>query len=242
MAVFMAAALDGITLAQRPQVWVEALRDQLLAIPITSNIDPTPCRQHIRLVFDVAFSNSSAVLASPVLSPSEKLQRLQILYIIPAYRTTQTHLEELSKVQLMPDTDLNFKLQAIGLVISHMGVYIWDFKEILAWIKGEFKKDKYSIFTNTDSLGDIGDEAIFALVEKRQHYLSLYENFQPYATHYFIEAEIAEISQQVATKEIPKDLADTLIFQLKKFLPNAIDGFRSESDRHYDNYSKSESK
>jgi hypothetical protein len=135
MAVLMAAVMNGIGLRQRPQGAREALRDQVLAIPMAEGIDPTPYRQGIRLGFEAACGNTSAVLESPVLSAPEKLQFLEILYSSGSFLSAQATHEELSKLRLMPKTSRDFKLQAIGLILNHGTASSTQFKEILAWLK-----------------------------------------------------------------------------------------------------------
>jgi sugar diacid utilization regulator len=240
MAVFIAAVMSGINLRQRPQGEREALRDQVLAIPMEEGINPTPYRQRMRLVFDAATTNTSAVLESPVLSASEKLQLLEILYIFEPYLNPLEVHEELSKVRLRPNTSRDFKVKAIGLLLNHGQASSTQFKEILAWLKGEFATDTHTVFTNPDTLGNITDEEIYALAEQRQQYLSLYQNFGSHMTRDFIQAEIARINQQVMTKEIPEDFAATLIFQLRQFLSTAAIGTTVKDHGRYD--SKSESK
>jgi hypothetical protein len=240
MAVLMAAVMNGIGLRQRPQGAREALRDQVLAIPMAEGIDPTPYRQGIRLGFEAACGNTSAVLESPVLSAPEKLQFLEILYSSGSFLSAQATHEELSKLRLMPKTSRDFKLQAIGFVLNHGQASSTQFKEILTWLKGEFITDPHTVFTNLATLGDIGDSAIYALTTQRDQYLALYQNFRPHMTRDFIQTEIAEISQQVATKEMPEDFGATLIFQLGQFLSTAVIDTAVKDDRQFDR--KSESK
>jgi hypothetical protein len=240
MTVFMTVVLSRVALIYLRQEAREALCNQVLAIPMAEGIDPTPYRQGIRLGFEAACGNTSAVLESPVLSAPEKLQVLEILYSSGRFLSAQATHEELSKLRLMPKTSLDFKLQAIGFILNHGQVSSTQFKEILTWLKGEFKTDKHTVFTNPATLGDIGDEAIYALVEQRQQYLALYQNFQPRMRRYFIQAEMAEISQQVLTKEIPEDFGATLIFQLQQFLSTAEIESDVEDELEFD--SKSESK
>ncbi|WP_168920739.1 hypothetical protein [Polaromonas vacuolata] len=246
MAVFTAAVMSGINLLQRPLEDREALRDQLLAIPMAEGIDPGPYRQHMRLGFDAACSNTAAVIESQFLPAREKLQLLEIIYSLGEFLSTQTTQEELSKIRLITNISRDFKLQAIGLILNHGQAIEIQFKEILAWLKGEFKKDPHTVFTNPATLGDIGDEAIYALAEQRQQYLTLYQNFRPHMTCDFIQAEIAHINLSVLEKEMPADFGATLIFQLRQFLPIAMIDSDSDSDsdvkddRQYDR--KSESK
>ncbi|QJC55808.1 hypothetical protein HC248_01091 [Polaromonas vacuolata] len=222
MAVFMAAVMSGINLRQRPQEWREALHEQLLAIPTAERIDPTLYRQCLRLGFDAACGNTSAVLKSPVLTAPEKLQLLEILYISSAVTNAQATHEHLSKVLLTPKTTRDFKLQAIGLIFHHGKPSYFQFKAILTWLKREFKTDTQTVFTNPAAIGDIGDEAIYALADQRQQYLALYQNFRPHMTRDFIQLEIAQINRQVAAEEIPEDFGATLIFQLRQFLSPAV--------------------
>jgi hypothetical protein len=240
MAVCIAAVMNGIGIRQRPQERREALRNQLLLIPLATGNDPALYRQHIRLGFDAACGNTSAVLVSPVLSAPEKLQLLEILYSSEKFLSAQVAQEELSKVRLTPNISRDFKLQTIGLILNHGQATRTQFKEILTWLKGEFETDTYTVFTNPATLGDIGDSAIYALATQRDQYFSLYQNFRPHMTHAFIQAEIAEISQQVLTKEIPEDFGATLIFQLRQFLSTAKIDAGVSDDGQYDR--KSESK
>jgi hypothetical protein len=240
MAMLMAAAMNGIGLRQHPQETREALFNQLLAIPLAEGIDPTLWRQHMRLGLDAACSSTSEVLDSQVLSAPEKLKLLEIIYISSEVMTGQATHEELLKVRLMPNTSRDFKVKAIGLLLNHGQASSTQFKEILAWLKGEFATDTHTVFTNPATLGDIGDEAIYALTEQRQQYLSLYQNFGPHMTRDFIQEEIAHINLRVTAEEMPRDFGETLIFQLRQILPPAVISTAVKDDRQYDR--KSESK
>jgi hypothetical protein len=143
-------------------------------------------------------------------------------------------------VRLTPNISRDFKLQTIGLILNHGQATRTQLKEILTWLKGEFETDTYTVFTNPAALGDIGDSAIYALTTQRDQYLALYQNFRPHMTRDFIQTEIAEISQQVLTKEMPEDFGATLIFQLRQFLSTAKIDAGVSDDGQYDR--KSESK
>jgi hypothetical protein len=240
MAVLTTAVMSGIDIRNHPRDEREALRDQLLAMPLAEGIDPEPYRQRVRLGFDAACGNTSAMLESPVLSAPEKLQLLETLYSSRGFLSDQLAQQELSKIRLMPNTSRDFKLQAIGLILNHGQASSTQFKEILTWLKGEFETDKHTVFTNPATLGDIGDEAIYALAEQRQQYLSLYQNFGTHMTRDFIQEEIAQINQRVTAEEIPRDFGETLIFQLQQFLSTARTNTGIEDNRQFD--SKSESK
>jgi hypothetical protein len=240
MAVFIAAVMSGFNLWQRPLGAREALRDQLLAIPMAEGIDPTLYRQHMRLGFDIACGNTGAVIGNQVLSEPEKLQLLEVIYQSPGFLNAQVTQENLLRVESTLKTSRDFKLQAIGLLLNHGQATSDQFKKILTWLKGEFKTDKHTVFTDPATLGDIGDTAIYALTEQRQQYLALYQNYRPHMTRDFIQAEIAHINHQVTTKEIPEAFGSILIFQLRQFLPTAKIDAGVNDDGRYD--SKSESK
>ncbi|WP_168920740.1 hypothetical protein [Polaromonas vacuolata] len=240
MAVFLAAVMSGFNLWQHPLEEREALRDQLLAIPLAEGIDPTLYRQHMQLGFDAACGNTVAVIESKFLPAPEKLQLIEIIYSSREFLSAQVTQEELSKIQFTPHMSREFKLQAIELLLNHGKANSSQFKGILTWLKGEFKTDKHTVFTNPVTFGNISDTEIYALAEQRQQYLALYQNFRPHMTRDFIQAEIAEISQQVSTKEMPEDFGATLIFQLRQFLSTAKIDAGVNDDGRYD--SKSESK
>jgi hypothetical protein len=234
MAVCMAAVMSGTDLWRLPLRAREALRNQVWAIPMAEGIDPTPYRQSMRLGFDAACGNTSAVLVSQDLSAPEKLQLLEIIYSSREFLSAQTTQENLSRVLETPYISRDFKLQAIGLILNHGQANSFQFKAILTWLKGEFKTDTHTVFTNPATLGVIGDEAIYALAEQRQQYLTLYQNFRPHMTHDFIHAEIAHINLRVLGKEMPEDFGATLIFQLQQFLSTAKIGAGVSDDGQYD--------
>ncbi|WP_168921612.1 hypothetical protein [Polaromonas vacuolata] len=240
MAVFTTAVMSGIDIRNHPRDVREALRNQLLAIPMAEGIDPEPYRQRMRLGLDAACGNTYTVLESPVLSVPEKLQLLETLYSSRGFLSAQLAQQELSKIRLMPNTSRDFKLQVIGLILNHGQASSTQFKEILTWLKGEFETDTHTVFTNPETLGDITDEQIYALAEQRQQYLSLYQNFGTHMTHDFIQEEIAQINLRVTAEEIPRDFGETLIFQLRQFLSTVGTNTGVKDDRQFD--SKNESK
>jgi hypothetical protein len=240
MAVLTTAVMSGINIRQRPQGEREALRDQLLAIPLAEEIDPTLYRKRMRLGFDVACGNTSAVIDSQDLSDPEKLQLLEVIYCSPGFLTAQATQENFSKMLLAPNISRDFKLQAIGLILNHGRANPFQLKTALTWLKGEFKKDTYTVFTSLGDTGDIGDAAIYALAVQRQQYLSLYRNFQPHMTYSFIQTEIENIHFRVAIKEVPENFGTTLIFQLQQFLSTAGLDTAAKDDRKFEK--KSESK
>jgi hypothetical protein len=244
MAVFIAAVMSGINLWERPLRERIDLRDQLMARPMAEGIDPAPYRQLIRLGFDAACGNTAAVIESQVLPASEKLQLLEILYASKGFQgsflSAQATQENLSMVLLTPHLSRNFKLQAIGLILTHGQANSFQFKTILTWLKGEFKTDAQTVFTNPAALGEIGDAAIYALAEQRQQYLALYQNFRPHMTRDFIQEEIAHINLRVTAKEMPEDFGATLIFQLQQFLSNVRTISAFEDERKHDRKNRSE--
>jgi hypothetical protein len=240
MAVFLAAVMSGFTLWQRPLEEREALRGQLLAIPMAEGIDPTLYRQHMGLGFDAACGNTGAIFDSQDLSEPEKLQLLEVIYQSPEFLSAQVTQENLLGVQSTPNISRDLKLKSIGLILNHGRANSFQFKAILTWLKGEFKTDTHTVFTDPATLEDISDSEIYALTEQRQQYLALYQNFRSHMTRDFIQTEIATVTQQVTTKEIPKNFGATLIFQLRQFLSTAKIDAGDSDDGRYD--SKSESK
>jgi hypothetical protein len=226
MAVLMAAMMSGLNISQRPLEEREALRDQVLAIPMAEGIDPTLFREHMRLGLRAACGNTSAMLDSPVLSAPEKLQLLEILYSSRNFLSAQVTQDELLRMQSTANISLDLKLRAIELILTHGKANSFQFKTILTWLKAEFKRDpqtgeltnRPTVFSNPSTLGDIGDAAIFALTEQRDQYLALYQNFRPHMTRDFIQEEIEHIERRVSGKEMPQDFGATLIFQLQQFL------------------------
>jgi hypothetical protein len=225
MAVLMAAMMSGTNLWRSSYMWRVALRDQVLAIPMAEGIDPTLFREHMRLGLDAACGNSAAVIESQVLTAAEKLQLLEILYSreFLSARVTQ---DDLLRLQLTSHLSLDFKLQAIGLILTHGQASHFQFKEILTWFERVFKRDpqtgeltnRPTVFSNPSTLGDIGDAAIFALTEQRDQYLALYQNFRPHMTRDFIQEEIEHIERRVSGKEMPQNFGAILIHQLRQFL------------------------
>ncbi|WP_168921209.1 hypothetical protein [Polaromonas vacuolata] len=240
MAVLMAVVMSGINIRQRLPEWREALRNQLLDIPLTEGIDPTPYRQLIGLGFDAACGNTSAVLGNQDLFETEKLQLLEIIYLSPAFLSAQITQENLSRVLSTPNISRNLKLGAIGLILHHGQPSHFQFKSILTWLKGEFKTDKHTVFTNLDTSAHIDFEEILALTAQRDQYLALYQNFRPHMTRDFIQAEIKLIEHRVLGKEMPEDFGAILIHQLQQFLSTTVIDAAVEDDGQYD--SKSESK
>jgi hypothetical protein len=226
MAVLMAAMMSGLNISQRPLEEREALRDQVLAIPMAEGIDPTLFREHMRLGLRAACGNTSAMLDSPVLSAPEKLQLLEILYSSRNFLSAQVTQDELLRMQSTANISLDLKLRAIELILTHGKANSFQFKTILTWLKAEFKRDpqtgeltnRPTVFSNPSTLGDIGDAAIFALTEQRDQYLALYQNFRPHMTRDFIQEEIEHIERRVSGKEMPQDFGAILIHQLRQFL------------------------
>jgi hypothetical protein len=245
IAVYMAAVMSGMTLWRDPREWREELRDQVLAIPVAAGVDPTLHRQHMRIGLDAACGNTAAVIKSQVLTAPEKLQLLEILYSSRNFLSAQATQDELSRVQLTSHLSLDFKLQAIGLILTHGQASRFQFKEILTWLERVFKRDPQTgeltdsptVFTNPDTLGDIGDAAIFALTEQRDQYLALYQNFRPHMTRDFIQEEIKHIERRVSGKEMPQDFGATLIFQLQQFLLTEVTESVFGDERKFDSKS-----
>ncbi|WP_168922520.1 hypothetical protein [Polaromonas vacuolata] len=242
IAVYMAAVMSGMNLWRYSREWREELRDQVLAIPVAAGVDPTQHRQHMRIGLDTACGNTAAVIESQVLSVPEKLQLLEILYSSREFLSAQTTQDELSRVQLTPHLSRNLKLQAIELILTHGQANRFQFKTILTWLKGEFKRDpqtgeltnRSTVFSNPSTLGDIDDEEIFALTTQRQQYLALYQNFRPHMTHDFIQEEIEHIERRVSGKEMPQDFGAILIHQLRQFQSTARTDSALEDERQYD--------
>jgi hypothetical protein len=167
MAVLMAAVMSGMNLWQRPLEQRLALRNQVLAIPMATSIDATPYRQRIGLGLDAVCGNTAAVLESQDLSDTEKLQLLEIIYLSPAFLNAEITQENLSRVLLTPNISRNLKLGAMGLILHHGQPSPFQFKSILTWLKGEFKTDKHTVFTNLDTSAHIEFEASLALIPQR---------------------------------------------------------------------------
>jgi hypothetical protein len=240
MGVFIAAVMSGLHLGQLPHAERDALRDQLLAIPMAIGINTALYRQNMRLGFDAACSSTLDVIMSQALSEPEKLKRLEILYISSEFIDAQSSNIHFSEVLRSAHISRDFQLQAIGLILHHGQATNIQFKTILAWVQSEFEKDIHTVFTNPETLKDIDKAAVVALAEQRQQYLILYQNFRPHMTPVFIHAEIEKISRQILAKEIPDDFGKTLIFQLQQFLSTAAAQTVVSINRQHDR--KSESK
>jgi hypothetical protein len=242
IAVYIAAVMSGMYLWRYSREWREELRNQVLAIPVAAGVDPTLHRQHMRIGLDAACGNTAAVIESQVLTAAEKLQLLEILYSSREFLSAQATQDELSRVQLTPHLSRDLKLRAIELILTHGQANNFQFKTILTWLKGEFKRDpqtgeltnRPTVFSNPDTLGDIGVEEIFALTTQRQQYLALYQYFRPHMTHYSIQEEIEHINLRVSGKEMPQDFGAILIHQLRQFQSTAGTDSALEDERQYD--------
>ncbi|WP_168920683.1 hypothetical protein [Polaromonas vacuolata] len=229
MGVLLAITTNWFHVKVTPQNQRETIFNYFLTLSDAAGIDRNRYKNRLALMFDTVLTNVSAALNTPGLKDLEKLELIEHIYIFPGFLTANETQAQLTNVLFAPAISRDLKISVLGLILKHGQANTAQFHTLLNWLRGEFKKEKYTVFTDFGGTESTNVEEVESVLSQRHQYLMLYRDFKKHMTVDFIKAEIADINQQILIKKIPSDFGDILKYQLQNFLETLVSTSTSTS-------------